>query len=161
MLRRRITHRRLRFRVQTRKKLRRHHLRCALNHSLAHAGDCSTYLYVARIIDFRDVLFLLEIEVTGAFQKTRGAFTFDDDPEVLGLSQLFKANLAVKHSLDRTDTGLNSRRERILAGSFQTFATWNAPLQDLGINQRLINAFSSCFELVSAFKFQWTLAFAA
>ena len=69
--------------------------------------------------------------------------------------------VAVEDSFDRTDTGADSCRESVLAGSFQSLATGNTALQHLRINQGLIDAFSRRLEFVCAFQFHWTLAFAA
>ena len=74
MLRRWLTHRRLCFGAQTREELRGHHLRGALNHALAHARDRPTNLHVTRIAHCRAVIRLLEIQIAGAFEKTRRAF---------------------------------------------------------------------------------------
>ena len=90
MLRRWLTHLRLCFCTQTSEKLRRHHLRGALNHSLAHARDRSANLNVAGVVHLRAVLGLLEIQIAGTFEKSRRAFAFDDDAEVFGLSQVFE-----------------------------------------------------------------------
>src|ERR1051325_186216 len=109
MLRRRLTHLCLRFNSQTREELRRHHLRRALDHALAHARDRAPNLHVARVSDFSAVPILREIEVARTFEKTRRAFALDDHAKVLRLAQVFELDLAFEHSLDRTDTGTNRR----------------------------------------------------
>ena len=86
MLRRWLTHLRLCFCSQAREELRGHHLRSALNHSLAHARDGAAHLDVARVFDVSEVSFLFEIQVAGAFQKPGCTFAVDNDAKMLGLA---------------------------------------------------------------------------
>jgi hypothetical protein len=80
---------------------------------------------------------------------------------MFGLSQILETSRSSKDSLNRTDTGLDRRSKRILCGLLEAFAARNATLQHLGINQALIHAFARSVEIVSAFQFHCTRAFAA
>jgi hypothetical protein len=152
MLRRRFTRLRFCFRTEARKELRRHHLRRALNHTLANAGDRAANLNIARVLNLRDRAILCEIEIARAFEKTRSALAVDDHPKVFGLAQIFEPHVAIKHAFNRTDAGADRRRKRIVTGSFEAFATRNTTLQHLGIDERLIDAFARRFQFVSSFE---------
>jgi hypothetical protein len=95
-----LAHLRLRFRTQASKELRGHHFRGALYHALPYARNRSTYLNVTRVIDLCNVPFLYEVQIAGAFEESRRAFAFDDDPKVFRLSQVFEPDFAVKNSFD-------------------------------------------------------------
>jgi hypothetical protein len=104
---------------------------------------------------------LLEIQIARTFEKTRRAFAVDDDAKVFLLAQIYEPRCAVEDTFDRSDAGADSRRKRVLGSFFETLATRNTALQHRGVDEALIDAFSSCVELMSALKFHFTLAFAA
>ena len=161
MLWRRLAHRRRCFGAQAGEELSRHHLRCTLNHPLAHTRNRPANLNVARVTHLRSVFSLLEIQITRTFEKPRRAFAIDDDAKVFGLSQILEPRRPIEYSFDRSDAGSNRCCKRVLGSFFQTFTTGNAALQHLRIYEALIDAFTRRVELVSAFQFHCTLAFAA
>src|SRR4029078_3793231 len=103
---------------------------------------------------------LFEIQITGALEKSRLAFAVNNDAKMLGLAQIFKTRGSVEDALDRYHASANSCCERILRGLFEFLATRNAALQYLRCDEALIDALSRRFELVSAFQFHCTRAFA-
>src|SRR6185295_11896830 len=114
MLRRWLTHRRLCFGAQTREELPRHHLRRPLDHALAHARDRSSNLHVAHITNLRTIRCLLELEIAGAFEKSRLAFAVNNDAQVFGLAHIFESRGPIEDTFDRSDAGAYGRGERVL-----------------------------------------------
>ena len=161
MLWRRLAHRRRCFGTQAGEELSRHHLRRALNHSLAHTRNRAANLNVARVTHLRSAFHLLEIQITRTLKKSRRPFAVDDDTKVFRLAQILEPRRPVEYPFDRSDTGSNRCCKRVLGSFFQTFTTGNAALQHLRIYEALIDAFARRVELVSAFQFHCTLAFAA
>ena len=161
MLRRWLTHVRLCFRTQSRKELRGHHLRGALDHSLAHARNRPAYLNVAHITHLRSMFCLSQIEIARTFEKSRRAFTVNYDSKMFGLPQILETRGPVEDSFYRPNAGADRCSKSILSSFFQSLTTGNAALQNLPVNERLIDAFSRRLEFVSAFQFHLTLALAA
>ena len=153
MLGRRLTDCRRCFGAQAREELRSHHLRRALNHSLAHTGNRAANLYVARVIHLRSVFHLLEIQIARTLKKSRRPFAVHDDAKVFRLAQILEPGRPVEYSFDRSDTRSYRCGKGVLSSFFETFTTRNTALQHLRIYEALIHAFSSCVELVSAFQF--------
>ena len=59
----------LRLGFERREELRRHHLRRALNHTLADRRERAADLHVARVTDERPAVLLFEVEVAAPFKK--------------------------------------------------------------------------------------------
>ena len=79
---------------------------------------------------------------------------------MLRLAQIFETRGSVEDTFDRSDSGANGRCKSILRGLFEFLATRNAALQHLRSDEALIDALSRRVELVSAFEFHCTRAFA-
>src|SRR5436305_2413771 len=133
-------------------ELRGHHLRRALNHALAYACDCSTYLYVASVFDYRRTLSLFQINVARAFQKSRLAFAVNDHAIVLGLTYLFQAHVAFERSLDRAYASAKRCGVTVLARLLKLFTARNASLQNLRVGQSLKDSHAPRAKFVRPFN---------
>ena len=106
-----------------------HHLRRALEHSLAHACHCTAHLNVPAVSDYGYVVLPREIQVTGAFQETRLTFSIDYHSKVMWRSEVFKPHIPGEKPFYRTDAGAERCGVRILPGLLEPLATRYTSLQ--------------------------------
>lgn len=106
-----------------------HHLRRALEHSLAHACDRPADLNLAAVSDYGYVVLPRKIEVTGAFQETRLTFSVDYHSKVIRRSEIFKSDIPGEKPFYRADARPECCGIRILPGLLEPLATRYAALQ--------------------------------
>jgi len=68
-------------------------------------------------------------------------------------TQVFEANVSGEDTLDGTHSCPQCSRISILTGLLETLATGNAPLQNSGVYQRLVDSLGTGVEIMSAFDF--------
>lgn len=83
----------LRLRFNRSEELGGHHLRRALEHSLAHACYRPADLHLSAVSDYSYVVLPRKIEVTGAFQEARLTFSVDYHSKVMWRSEIFKPHI--------------------------------------------------------------------
>ena len=140
------------FGFQRKKKLRSHHLCGSLNHSLAHARDCSAHLQVSSVFDI-GVSPCASRSKSPDPSKTRRAFALDDNSVMFRRPHIFKPYRSRENSLDCANASPDRCRVSFSASLSQAFASGNATLQHLRISQTFIDTFARSVELVGAFNF--------
>ena len=109
MSRRSFTRGRLRFGFEGREELGRHHLCRCLDHTLAHAGNRTAYLYLTAVLDQGRFALFFKFEISCAFQKSRRAFAVNNNAIVFRGAQVCKAHIAIEDAFDRAGVPLDVR----------------------------------------------------